>query len=309
MYAGFIFSKDEPMKNARKCVLVIFTAAVLPSIAIIAAQTEKPAPGFNYEVYAAVLKTYVNSNGMVNYKLLNSHPQQLDNFITALGLVEPKNYEKWDDNRKIAFWINAYNSLTLKAIIDNYPIKSSFLKSMRYPKNSIRQIDGVWNKLKFNVMGTKISLDHIEHKILRKQFNTPGIHVALVCAAMGCPPLRNEPYLASKLDKQLADQAVKFLKNPAKFKIDRGNRAVNLSPIFKWFQRDFTAKYEISGEKSGPLNKYSKDTKAALNFISKHLSQPDAEYILSGRFRLSYLAYDWSLNEQKPPEKAPGNAK
>jgi hypothetical protein len=309
MYAGFIFSKDEPMKNARKIVLVAFAAAVLPSIAIIPAQTDKPAPGFNYEDYAAVLKTHVNSNGMVNYKLLKSNRQQLDSFIAAMGRIEQTSYEKWDDNRKIAFWINAYNSLTLKAIIDNYPIKSSFLKSMRYPKNSIRQIDGVWKKLKFNVMGTKISLDHIEHKILRKQFNTPGIHVALVCAAMGCPPLRKEPYLASKLDKQLADQAVKFLKDPAKFKIDRGNRAVNLSAIFKWFQRDFTAKYELSSDQSGPLNKYSKDTKATLSFISKHLSESDAEYILSGRFRLTYLAYDWSLNEQKPPKKAPGNAK
>ena len=146
---------------------------------------------------------------------------ELDEFVTAFGRLDEKVYEKWDEKAKIAFWLNAYNAFTLKAIIDNYPIKSSFFRSRVYPKNSIRQIPGVWDKIPFTVMGQDLTLEHIEHKILREGFDEPRIHMALVCAAIGCPPLRNEPYLGEELDDQLDDQTRRFLANQEKFKIAR----------------------------------------------------------------------------------------
>jgi len=96
--------------------------------------------GFNYDDYAAVLKSYVDDAGMVNYKKLKAHSEKLKTFITSMSQLDPNNYDKWGKNKKIAFWLNAYNAFTLKVIIDNYPIKPSFLKSWYYPKNSIRQI-------------------------------------------------------------------------------------------------------------------------------------------------------------------------
>ncbi len=116
--------------------------------------------------------------------------------------------------------------------------------------------------------------------------------MAMVCAAIGCPPLRNEPYVGEKLDCQLDDQTRKFLANPEKFKIDENT--LGLSPIFKWFSDDFVTKY---GSKQN-IAKHNRKNSAVLNFISAHLKDNDRDYVLKGQFKIKYLKYDWSLNEQ-----------
>jgi hypothetical protein len=245
--------------------------------------------------YAAVLKDHVDDKGMVNYKRLKASPQKLNAFVAAMSTVQPNSYEKWNKKEQIALWLNAYNALTLKAIVDNYPIKSSFFRSRIYPKNSIRQIPGVWSKIKFNIMGRDLTLGQIEHEILRKKFNEPRIHMAMVCAAMGCPPLLNKPYFAQRLNEQLQGRTRRFLANPAKFRIDSKAGVVYLSPIFKWFKGDFFNKY--APEKY--ISKHGKEVSAVLNFIAGHLEKPDREYLLAGNFKIKYLKYDWSLNEQQ----------
>jgi hypothetical protein len=232
---------------------------------------------------------------MVNYGKLKAEPQKLRAFITELENLDRKDFDEWDDNEKIAFWLNSYNALTLKAIIDNYPIKSSFFKSRIYPQNSIRQIAGVWDKIKFNVMGQNLTLEHIEHKILRVKFDEPGIHMAMVCAAFGCPSLRNEPYTGNKLIEQLDDQARRFLANPEKFKIARTDSRIYLSPIFKWFAADFIKKH--GPEKN--IGRHNKEESAVLNFIASYLDKVKKDYVLAGKFKIKYLKYDWSLNEQQ----------
>lgn len=249
---------------------------------------------FNYERYAAVFTTYVNDQGMVDYKGLKAHPQDLNIFLAQVEQLDRTVYNQWMENEKMAFWINAYNALTLKAIITHYPIKSSWRASLLYPKNSIRQISGVWDKLKFTVMGEKMTLDNIEHDTLRKAFNEPRIHMALVCAAMGCPPLRNEPYSGTELDAQLDDQTRRFLKNSQKFRMARDEGRVYLSSILKWFGEDFIESY-------GTKEKFSEQSeaeRAVLNFISDYLGEAEREYLLTGKYSIKYLDYDWSLNEQ-----------
>jgi hypothetical protein len=251
--------------------------------------------GFDYSNFAEALKINVDDAGMVNYRKLKAEPQKLHAFITELQNLDKKDFDKWSDNEKIAFWLNAYNALTLKAIIDNYPIKSSFFRSRIYPKNSIRQIAGVWDKIKFKVMGQNLTLGHIEHKILRVKFDEPRIHMAMVCAAIGCPPLRNEPYTGDKLREQLDDQTHRFLANSDKFKVERADERIYLSPIFKWFAVDFIKKY-------GPqknIGRHNKEKSAVLNFIASYLDKAQKDYVLSGKFKIKYLKYDWSLNEQK----------
>jgi hypothetical protein len=249
---------------------------------------------FNYNNYADILKSYVDNKGMVNYRQLKANRSKLDTFAAEISKLDDQIYIKWSDNDKIAFWVNAYNALTLKAIIDNYPIKSSFFKSRIYPKNSIRQISGVWDKKKYKVMDKTRTLEQIEHEILRKQFKEPGIHVALVCAAMGCPPLRNKPYSGDRLQEQFDDQTRRFLSDPKKFNIDREGRKVSLSPIFKWFGSDFISKY---GKKK-TLPRLSKNETAVINYLSRNLEKNDGDYLLKGNFKIKYLSYDWSLNEQ-----------
>jgi len=250
---------------------------------------------FDYAPYTEALKTHTDDNGMVYYGGLKAHPAKLLAYVNAIGTLSQSRYDNWDDKAKIAFWLNAYNGLTLKAIIDNYPIKASFLRSRIYPKNSIRQIPGVWDELKFAVMGQKITLEHIEHKILRIRFNEPRIHMALVCAAMGCPPLRPEPYIGDQLDQQLDDQTRRFLGHREKFRIDRSKDVVHLSPIFKWFAEDFVRKYAPARN----LGRHDDKTSAVLNFLAGYLDEKDEQYIRTGDFKVKYLDYDWTLNERQ----------
>ncbi|UCD56666.1 MAG: DUF547 domain-containing protein [Candidatus Hydrogenedentota bacterium] len=249
---------------------------------------------FGFDDYARVLGAHVDEHGMLEYKRLKAHRQGLDTFAGAIAALEPEAYGRWTDDQKIAFWINAYNALTLKAIIDNYPIKASFFKSRLYPKNSIRQIPGVWDELEFPVIRRQVTLNQIEHVNLRRNFDEPRIHVALVCAAMGCPPLRNEPFTGERLDAQLDDQTRRFLKNAAKFRIDRDAGRVYLSSIFKWFGKDFIESYGTEDKSGG----HSDAQRAVLNFVGKYLDGKDAEYLFTGEYDIIYLDYDWSLNEQ-----------
>ena len=244
------------------------------------------------ESYAATLTTFVDAAGMVNYEGLKSNPRGLNTYLKYLSTVPEQTIDQWSEPNQIAFWINTYNALTLKAILDHYPIKSSFFRSLTYPKNSIRQIPGVWKKLKFTVHNRRMTLEHIEHEILRVQFNEPRIHVALVCAAKGCPPLRNEPYAGPRLDAQLNDQAAAFLADITKFKIDRKKEIVRLSPIFKWFGEDFVKTY-APPENTGDLDA---ELSAVMNYLATHANALFRPYLYRGKYEVKYLDYDWSLN-------------
>ncbi|MGK7874986.1 MAG: DUF547 domain-containing protein [Xenococcaceae cyanobacterium] len=237
---------------------------------------------FSYEEYAAVLETYVNDNGLVDYQGLQANRGQLDAFNAAVAAVTPSTYSSWSEKEQIAFWMNAYNALTLQSIIDQNPLKKS-----------IRDIPGVWNRRKFNIAGESKTLDNIEHDTLRKDFNEPRLHVVLVCAAMSCPPLRNEPYRAEQLDAQLDDQVRKFIASPHGFRIDRKEGRVYLSSIFKWYGQDWKQSYGIEGKFTGNAKQ-----RAVLNFLSNYLSPEDREYLARGGYKISYLDYDWSLNKQ-----------
>jgi hypothetical protein len=258
-------------------------------------QTESTEKSFSYEEYYVVLSNYVDEESRVNYKKLKENETELMSFIHALASLEPNVYRGWYREEKIAFWINAYNALTLNAIVMNYPIKSSFFKSLRFPKNSIRQIPGVWNTMTFTVMGEEVTLDFIEHQVLRKEFQEPRIHMALVCAAKGCPPLRMEPYKGEVLSEQLNNQAQRFLSDKRNFFIDKKKGVVYLSSIFKWFGEDFFMHHTKDEKTEGN----ELEEKAVLNFISRYLSEEDRKYLKEDSLKVKYLNYDWALNEQE----------
>ena len=241
------------------------------------------AQSFNNGNYASVLSSYVNGSGLVNYQGLRANRQKLDAFATGLASVNPNTYQSWSNDDKIAFWLNAYNALTLKTIVD------------RNPRNSIREIPGVFNGIRFNIMGRSMSLDDIEHGTLRRSFNEPRIHMALVCASMSCPRLRKQPYTGANLSAQLNTQTKQFLSNPQNFRIDRNSNRVYVSSIFKWFGKDFEKTYGTN-QQSTRLNGTER---AVVNFISRYALAADQQYLSQGNYRLSYVNYDWSLNAQR----------
>jgi hypothetical protein len=243
--------------------------------------------------YDALLKSHV-SQGQVDYAGLGANRAALDRYVKVLGVVSASDYKLWPPKRKIAFWINAYNAITLKVILDHYPITKRLLPvGLAFPVNSIQQIPGKWDKVTHTVLRQPRTLDQIEHQILRQEFKEPRIHMALVCAAQGCPPLRSEAYHSHRLDEQLRDQTKRFLSHPLKFELSVEKKTVKLSPIFKWFGADFIG--------DGPVDRFgnrSDAEQAVLSFIAGHLSVGEQTFLQAGDYRVQYLGYDWSLNEQ-----------
>ena len=182
---------------------------------------------------------------------------------------EPKS--TWTENQQLAYWINAYNAFTLELILRNYPVKS--IKDIG-AAIKIPFVNSPWD-IKFIKIGDEEKdLNNIEHGIIRKKFDEPRIHFALVCAAISCPKLQNRAYLPEKLDEQLTNAAKDFLSDSSKNEIISPSKA-ELSMLFNWYRSDFTKKTSLAEY----LNQYS---------ASK----------LENRARIDFKEYDWGLNEQ-----------
>ena len=252
----------------------------------------------SYRAYNELLNRYVK-DARVDYRGFIDSRAEFETFLKTLGDINENDFETWTEEQKLAFWINTYNAFTIKAIIDHYPIKRSFsLVGIFYaPSNSILQIKGVWTKLQFRALGRLVTLDEIEHKILRKKFDEPRIHMAIVCASISCPDLSNEAYVAEKIEEQLAQAATNFVNNPEKgVFVNESDRRVKVSKIFKWFGEDFIPSY--GSEKL--FNNYSLKENAVLNFTADYLkSEKTKEYLMSNKLKIGYLKYDWHLNEQQ----------
>ena len=254
----------------------------------------------SYSSYNALLNKNVK-DAKVDYGGFLAQKDEFELFLKSLGEVQQSEYEGWSHKEKLAYWINAYNAFTIKAIIDHYPITRSFsFMGLFVPSNSILQLTGVWDKLEFRAAGRDVTLGEIEHEILRKEFNEPRIHIAINCASIGCPDLRSEAYTPDKLYVQLTDASVNFVNDPEKgFYITPEKRRVEYSKIFKWFGEDFIQSYGDAYKFDG---RDEKDN-AVLNFALVYLKSDDSkEFIKKNEFRIGHLDYDWHLNERSDEE-------
>ncbi len=225
------------------------------------------------------LADYVNEKGEVNYAVIQAD-DALQPYLDRLAKTDPF---VLPEKEAIAFWINAYNAYTIKLVIDNYPIGSiKEITPLRIKglSLSIPKINSPFEYEIADVGGEMYSLDDIEHGILRKEFEEPRIHFALVCASFSCPSLRREAYVGSRLDEQLDDQARKFLHDPQKNQVDNADSRIYLSRIFKWFESDFT-----------------RDTGSVQAFVAPYFSGRLQEELLNDAFDVKYLKYNWSLND------------
>jgi hypothetical protein len=215
----------------------------------------------------------------VDYRELAANRSALDRIVDELGRVGESEESGWPRMDRFAFWINAYNLLTLRSIVDHYPIRGSWFS--RGPRNSIRQIDGVWTKTKWRVAGRQVTLDDIEHRILRPQFADPRVHMAINCASEGCPPLRSEAYVGAALDRQLDEAARRYLADEHGARVSGGKLLV--SSIFDWYGSDFAA---AGG-----------DAAAGVRAFVARYGPPEIAAVAKSAAPLSFLPYDWSLND------------
>lgn len=233
----------------------------------------------------------VVSAGKVNYRALQTDSTGLAAYLTTLAAPSKTEFEQWGREQQIAYWINAYNASVLKAIVSAYPLKRKGFKGLVFPSNSIWQIPGVWKKVKQPLIGGEPhSLDQIEHDILRPRYNEPRIHFAVVCASIGCPPLRPEAFVAQRLDEQLRDQTQRFLADKTHGAVV-DSKQIRVSRIFKWFGEDF--------EQFAPQDCGSRRRQPAgvVAFVAQFVGDAALQAYCDGSIRLKHLDYDWHLND------------
>ena len=225
--------------------------------------------GFDHDhtVLSKILSESLKVDGaqtLVNYKQLKKTPRQLDAYLETLSSLKKSEYDRFTRDQKLALMINAYNAFTLKLMRDAWPVKS------------IRDLGSLftnpWKKEFFKLLGQERHLDWIEHEVIRKEFNEPRIHFAVNCASIGCPTLRQEAFIASKLDSQLEEQAKIFLNDESKNTIKNGKSY--LSKIFEWYGDDFI--------------KEEKNILIVLNQWRDDKFQESS--------KIDYLDYDWAAN-------------
>ena len=205
------------------------------------------------------LQTHVNE-GKVDYKTIHKEQSNLDEI---LKIAQGISVDVSDADNYQAFWINAYNLSVIKGIIDNYPTKSPLDDT------------GFFDKTTYNLAGKSITLNDIEHKLLRAQFNDARFHFVLVCGALGCPPLISEAYMPETLNKQL-DAQTKIALNGTFLRVNTKKKRVEASEIMKWYKEDFKM-----------------DGISEIEFINQYRTEQ-----IPDNYKLSYFTYNWNLNKQ-----------
>jgi len=218
------------------------------------------------------------SASRVDYAAIKSNPALLTQYLSEVAAVTQQQYDEFSKAQQLAFLINAYNAYTIQFILTKYPD----LKSI---KDLGSLFSSPWKKKRFPLLGEKRSLDEIEHDMIRKPgvFDDPRIHMAVNCASIGCPALRDEAYVADRLDAQLDDSVRRFLSDRSRNRAD--DRGLWVSKIFDWYAGDFEKQ---AGSVQAWLAPYA------------DLLSDDAQVradVRDASLRLHYLEYDWSLND------------
>ena len=225
------------------------------------------------------MRQYVH-HGMVDYAGLKGTREAVDRYVASLASVTPDALPS--NNAMLAFWINAYNAVVIQSVLERYPVKS------------VKEIKGFFDGIRHQVGSASLTLNEIEGR--GRTLGDWRIHMAVVCAAQSCPPLRSEAYVADRLDEQLADQARQFLANHRNgLRLD-GN-ILWVSKIFKWYEQDFQAAMP---------ERVPRRTVAA-NLLALLAASVDGQtaQILGDHpdrpLTLKFFDYNWALNDQQPP--------
>jgi hypothetical protein len=249
------------MRIYRLIIIIIFTLCMLPNLAT----SSWSEVGVDHSLYGELLDKYVK-DGVVDYEGFKDDEPLLDQYLKVLENIKVDSLSR---DEQFAFYVNAYNAWTIKLILSAYP-----------GIDSIKDLGSIfkspWEKEIVRIKGKVLTLDEIEHEILRAQFKDPRVHFAVNCASKSCPPLISEPYRGSTLDRQLDDATRAFINDPTSNYLE--SNKLYVSRIFKWFSEDF------NDDVPGFFLQYAEG-----DFKKRLEAQKD-------KLRVVYLRYDWSLN-------------
>ncbi len=271
--------------RARLLLLLFPCISAVTAPAPAAAAVEETCAPFDHShaAWTAFLGEFV-ADGRVDYRRLHADAEaraRLEGYLAALGAACPDAYATWSEPEQIAYWINLYNAATVALVVAEYPIAS--IRVIGWLPHAAFRRDFIRSRLVDNG-DAEFSLDHIEHRILRKRYREPRIHFALVCAAVGCPDLSGEAWRGDTLDTRLDTATRRYLAAAKGSRYDEQTHTLHLSAIFKWFADDFE---RSDGSVSA--------------FVVRHLSSDAASRVTEPELTVRFLDYDWSLNERHRP--------
>ncbi len=219
---------------------------------------------FDHSIFEKLLKENVNEKGLVNYKGF-AESKEFGEYLKQLATAKISEFDK---NEQLSFLINAYNAFVIKNVIDHPGIKSPM------------QVRGFFDDIEFELAGEELTLNELEYDHVLK-IEPVLSHFGLVCGAVSCPKLIREAYEPETVYSRLEENAKEFINDKSKNKLDKENKTLYLSEIFKWFGKYFEAEYG-----------------SVLDFVKKYINPNDKEFLLNNEIDIEYLKYNWRLNKQ-----------
>lgn len=218
----------------------------------------------DHSIFDKLLKENVNDEGKVDYDAF-SKSKDFKNYLNQIAAADLSGLNK---NELLAFYINAYNALVIKNVIDNMPVKSPL------------DVEGFFKAKKFKIAGEELTLDEIEHDLVLK-IEPVLSHFGLVCGALSCPKLLRKTYSGDNVYNLLKENATEFIYDTSKNRLDKENKILYLSEIFKWFKRYFEEKYG-----------------SVLNAVKSFINKNDKNFLDQNEVKIKFLPYNWQLNKQ-----------
>ena len=265
---------------------------------------QPPQPVFSHELLGQVLHRFVDTEGRVDYLALRDSVKDLEHYYLLLATYSPDSHPPLfpTSDHRLAYWINAYNAATLKAVLHHYPIASVMDVETPAPLFFLPQGSGFFALQRLIFGATAISLYDVENDIVRPRFAEPRVHFALNCASAGCPRLPNRAFSAANLDTELERETRNFLSEGRNFHIDHAEKTISLSSIFQWYEEDFLNWYreEFAGQQA-----------TLLKYVALYLPPRRAAELRRSEatYRLQFTPYDWRLNDQHPLPVPPADAR
>lgn len=258
------------MKSIRRLLLTLLLFATLGPVAWAADPNPIKvaiAAGIDHSGFDRLLQKYVDDRGLVAYGKWKANVADRAALDAYLAQFAPKPDRAAKGDELSASVINAYNATGIRFIIEHYPL------------DSIRKFEDAFSARTHPIGGEKVSLDDLENGVARPVLGWRA-HAGLVCCAMSCPPLRRDAYTAKNLDQHLDEAFRNWLDRPDLNRFLPDKKSVQISSIFNWFKDDF--------EKGGGVKK----------ILAKFGPEKYRDFLQRGKFDLSYLDYDWALNDQ-----------
>ncbi len=265
---------------------IICSLLILCTSAPSAAQSSGP-DAARSKAYDELLDLNVRDS-LVYYRALKGERARLDRYVASLSEVT---IDAASREERLTFWLNAYNAIVLKTVVDHYPIPQ---RTAEYPAHSIRQIPGAFERTVHRVAGKMVTLNQIEQTIL-PEFHDPRVYLAIGRGALGSGRLRSEAYAPEILETQLKEAVAECVNRSQCVDMDRANNQVSVSSIFSWRSQDFIAAYASAAPDTFAAR--SPIERAILAFIQPHLLQTERDFLTKNEFKVVFKSFDWSLND------------